>query len=87
VRALAETLRFNTTLESLNLWGNGLGEGGGRVLAETLRPNTTPHGVVLGRSVSACFVARPPLLADRTFPEPRDCLPDCAGQLTGTDGN
>jgi len=36
-RALAETLRLNTTLTSLNLRGNGLREGGGQALAETLR--------------------------------------------------
>jgi len=43
--ALAETLRLNTasntTVASLNLDYNGLGEGGGRALAETLRLNTT----------------------------------------------
>jgi hypothetical protein len=36
----AETLRLNTTLTSLNLYGNDLGEGGGRTLAETLHLNT-----------------------------------------------
>jgi len=40
-RALAETLRLNTTPTSLNLWRNGLGEGGGRALTETLRLNIT----------------------------------------------
>jgi Ran GTPase-activating protein (RanGAP) involved in mRNA processing and transport len=39
--ALAQTLRLNTTLASLNLRENGLGEGGGWVLAEALRLNTT----------------------------------------------
>ena len=43
-RALAETLRLNSTVTSLNLGANGLGEGGGRTLAETLRPNTTLTG-------------------------------------------
>jgi hypothetical protein len=40
-RALAETLRLNTTLTSLELRRNRLGEGAGRALAETLRLNTT----------------------------------------------
>jgi hypothetical protein len=40
-RALAETLRLNTTLTSLELTENHMGEGGGRALAETLRLNTT----------------------------------------------
>ncbi len=40
-RTLAEALRLNTTLTSLNLSDNGLGEGGGRALAEGLRLNTT----------------------------------------------
>jgi hypothetical protein len=40
-RALTETLRVNTTVMSLKLGFNGLGEGGGRALAETLRFNTT----------------------------------------------
>ena len=40
-RALAKTLRLNTTLTSLNLNANRLGEGSGRSLAETLRLNTT----------------------------------------------
>ncbi len=38
---LAKTLRLNTTLTSLDLFGNGLGEGGGRAFAETLRLNST----------------------------------------------
>jgi Ran GTPase-activating protein (RanGAP) involved in mRNA processing and transport len=40
-RALAETLRLNSTLKSLNLGYNQLGEGAGRALAETLRLNTS----------------------------------------------
>ena len=40
-RALAETLRLNTTVTSLALYYNGLGEVGGRALAEALRLNTT----------------------------------------------
>jgi hypothetical protein len=47
-RALAETLRLNTTLTSLDLYKNGLGEGGGRALAETLRLNTTITELQLG---------------------------------------
>ena len=38
---LAETLRLDTSLTLLNLYNNGLGEGGGRALAETLRLNTS----------------------------------------------
>jgi hypothetical protein len=39
---LAEALRFNTTVMSLNLGSNGLGEGGGRTIqAETLRLDAT----------------------------------------------
>jgi hypothetical protein len=38
---MAEALHLNTTLTSLDLCNNGLGEGGGRVLAEALRLNTT----------------------------------------------
>jgi len=40
-RALAEALRLNTTLASLDLYYNHLLEGGGRALAEALRLNTT----------------------------------------------
>jgi hypothetical protein len=40
-RALAQTLRVNTTISSLNLGWNNLGEGGERTLAEALRVNTT----------------------------------------------
>ena len=40
-RALAETLRLNIILTSLELWEHDLGEGGGQVLAETLRLNTS----------------------------------------------
>jgi hypothetical protein len=40
-RELAEALRVNTTLTSLNLGCNALEEGGGRALAEALRLNTT----------------------------------------------
>jgi hypothetical protein len=47
-RALAETLRLNTTLMSLDLGWNDLGEGGGRALAETLRLNTTLTSLDLG---------------------------------------
>jgi hypothetical protein len=36
-----ETLRLNTTVTSLYLGNNNLGEGGGRALAETLRLNTS----------------------------------------------
>ena len=39
--ALAEALRLNSTLTSLDLSGNDLGEGAGRALAETLRLNTS----------------------------------------------
>ena len=37
----AQTLRVNTTISSLNLGWNNLGEGGERTLAEALRANTT----------------------------------------------
>jgi hypothetical protein len=37
----AQTLRVNTTISSLNLGWNNLGEGGERTLAEALRVNTT----------------------------------------------
>ena len=47
-RALAEALRFNTTVTSLNLYHNDLGEGGGRALAEELRVNTTLAKLDLG---------------------------------------
>ena len=47
-RALAETLRLNSTLKSLNLSENDLGEGGGRALAETLRLNSTLTSLDLG---------------------------------------
>ncbi len=40
-RALAETLRLNTTVASLYLGMNDLGDGGGRVLADALRLNST----------------------------------------------
>ena len=40
-RTLAETLRVNTTLASLDLGANGLGEGGGRALSAALRVITT----------------------------------------------
>ena len=40
-RAIAETLRLNTTVTSLALYYNGLGEVGGRALAEALRLNTS----------------------------------------------
>ena len=39
-RALAEALRLNSTLKSLDIRLNDMGEGGGRALAETLRLNT-----------------------------------------------
>jgi hypothetical protein len=39
--ALAETLRLNIIVTSLELWENDLGEGGGQALAETLRLNTS----------------------------------------------
>ena len=49
--ALAEALRLNTTLASLDLCDNGLGEGGGRALeAETLRLHTTLASLDLGRN-------------------------------------
>ena len=38
---LAEALRFNTTVTSLNLYYNNPGEGGLQALSETLRVNTT----------------------------------------------
>jgi hypothetical protein len=47
-RALAETLRLNATIMSLDLGWNRLGEGGGRALAETLRLNTTVTSLNLG---------------------------------------
>jgi Ran GTPase-activating protein (RanGAP) involved in mRNA processing and transport len=47
-RALAETLRLNTTLTSHNLGENDLGEGEGRALAEALRLNTTLASLDLG---------------------------------------
>ena len=48
MRALAEALRLNSTLKSLYLGNNGLGEGGGRALAETLRLNSTLTSLDLG---------------------------------------
>jgi hypothetical protein len=45
---LAEALRFNTTITSLDLCGNALPEGGGRALAEALRLNTTITSLNLG---------------------------------------
>ena len=47
-KALAETLLLNTTVTSLDLYNNDLGEGGGRALAETLRLNTTLTSLDLG---------------------------------------
>jgi hypothetical protein len=41
-------LRLNSTLASLDLSGNRLGEGGGRALAETLRLNTTITSLNIG---------------------------------------
>jgi hypothetical protein len=38
---LAEALRLNTTVTSLNLYYNNPGEGGLQALSETLRVNTT----------------------------------------------
>ena len=40
-RALAEALRLNTTLASMNHSYNDLGEGGAQALGETLRLNST----------------------------------------------
>jgi len=40
-RALAETLRLNTTLRELELSYNNIGDDGARALAEALRRNTT----------------------------------------------
>ena len=45
---LAETLRLDTSLTLLNLYNNGLGEGGGRALAEALRLNSTLTSLDLG---------------------------------------
>jgi hypothetical protein len=47
-RALAEALRFNTTIMSLNIRGHDLGKGRGRALAEALRLNTTVTSLDLG---------------------------------------
>ena len=47
-RALAQVLRLDTTLTSLDFVGNGLG--GGRALVETLRLNTTVTSFNLGFS-------------------------------------
>jgi len=47
-RALAEALRLNTTLTSLDLDEKVLREGGGRALEETLRLNTTVTSLTLG---------------------------------------
>jgi hypothetical protein len=44
----AQALRLNTKVTSLDLYYNGLGEGGGRALAETLRLNSTLHSFDLG---------------------------------------
>ena len=38
---MAEALRLNTTLASIDLGANDLGEGGGSALAKALRLNTT----------------------------------------------
>jgi hypothetical protein len=47
-RALADTLRLNTTPTALSLCCNDLGEGGGRAQAETLRLNYTLTSLDLG---------------------------------------
>ena len=47
-RALAETLRLNTTLTSLSLSATSLRGDGGRAVAETLRLNTTLTELDLG---------------------------------------
>jgi len=44
---LAEAVRLNTTVASLELYADDLGEGGGRALAETLRLNTTLKSLFL----------------------------------------
>jgi Ran GTPase-activating protein (RanGAP) involved in mRNA processing and transport len=50
-RMLAEALRLNTTVTSLDLHDNDLGDGVGRALAETLRLNTTLTSLNLGSNV------------------------------------
>ena len=45
---MAEALRLNTTVTSLYLGVNRLGQGGGLALAETLRHNTTLASLDLG---------------------------------------
>jgi hypothetical protein len=55
---MAETLRLNTTITSLDLYRNRLGEGGWRALAEALGLNTTVtslnlNGNGLGEEVSS----------------------------------
>jgi hypothetical protein len=57
-RALAEILRVNTTIASLDLCDNDLGEGGGRALAQTLRVNTTIASLNTARQHHG-YVARP----------------------------
>ena len=48
---MAEALRLNTTLASIDLGANDLGEGGGSALAKALRLNTTVTSLNLGINV------------------------------------
>ena len=47
-RALADTLRSNTTLRELKLSYNHIGDDGARALADALRSNTTLTSLDLG---------------------------------------
>ncbi len=47
---MAWEMRLNTTVASLTLFGNGLGEGGGWALEEALRLNSTVKSLNLGEN-------------------------------------
>ena len=49
-RAIAEALRVNTTVTSLNLCGNDIGERGVQAIAEALRVNSTVTSLNLERN-------------------------------------
>ena len=41
IKQLCEKLKMNTTLQTLHLWNNGLGEEGSAYMSEALKMNTT----------------------------------------------